>query len=358
MIEDANDRQRDIERAANDARGTARQAWASVNPAAVMESWRSLMPRIAGLIAGIQTYAAATADRYVEGALDAQGIDYPNDYRVNPDALAWYASDGRPLTNLLMAPAAKTLHFMEQGMEAPLAMAAGQVSLDLIVATQVADAFRIADSVASVARRAPDYVRVLGPNPCSRCIQLAGQVDYQTPFERHPNCSCGTVPSSQAATMPVESDPTMYFENLAESEQDRIFTKAGAQAIRDGANMDRVVNARRRASGMRSASDYELSRKRRKRRGTEWAELAATEGPAQGRGRLRRRSTLAGENFVTFEDPIRLPGGDLAPRLMPESIYEIARDQEHAIALLQRHGYIDDRPAFLPVGDGTYTRVR
>lgn len=43
------------------------------------------------------------------------------------------------------------------------------------------------------------------------------------------------------------SSPEEYFENLTRAEQDRIFTKAGAEAIRNGASPISVVNARRGA---------------------------------------------------------------------------------------------------------------
>lgn len=39
--------------------------------------------------------------------------------------------------------------------------------------------------------------------------------------------------------------PGDYFESLDRAEQDKIFTKAGAQAIRDRADINQVVNARR-----------------------------------------------------------------------------------------------------------------
>jgi hypothetical protein len=41
------------------------------------------------------------------------------------------------------------------------------------------------------------------------------------------------------------TDPYEYFRSLPEKEQDRIFTAAGARAVREGADLSRVVNARR-----------------------------------------------------------------------------------------------------------------
>lgn len=358
MILSAVRRQQQVKRAVNDARKEARRLWRSVDQAAVLPAWREVLPRMVALIVSMQVLAAQTADTYVGDALAAQDLDLPPDGSVNPYGLAGTASDGWPLASLMLMPAVQTVRLMQQGMPTVRAFASGQASLEMAAGTQVADAFRIADSVAGTARRVTTYVRVLGPRPCSRCIMLAGEISWKTAFRRHPNCACSTLPSTRTKGREYQTDPNLYFESLTEAEQDRVFTKAGAQAIRDGADMNRVVNARRRASGMRSASDYERSRRQRRRRGTEWADLTATEGTVTGRGRLQRRSTLAGDHFVTFEDPLALPGGGLAPRLMPESIYEIARDQEHAIALLRRHGYILETPAYLPGPDGQLTRVR
>lgn len=340
MILSAVRRQQQVKRSVTASRREARRLWRQVDQGAVIPSWRQALPQLTALIASMQVLAAQTADTYTDQALAAQDLDRGAEGRVNPDSLAGYTSDGWPLASLLTVPAFQTVRLMQQGMPTSRAFASGQALLELIAGTQAGDAFRIADSIAGTSRRVKTYVRVLGPRPCSRCIMLAGQTSWSTAFRRHPNCSCSTIPTNRTAGREVETDPNLYFDSLSPAEQDRIFTQAGAQAIRDGADMNRVVNARRKAAGMRSASDYE--RTRRSRRGTEWADLTASEGTVTGRGRLRRRETLAGDRFVTFEDPLSLPGGGVAPRLMPESIYEIAEDQEHAIRLLKRHGYIQE----------------
>jgi hypothetical protein len=46
------------------------------------------------------------------------------------------------------------------------------------------------------------------------------------------------------------ASPTDYFESLSPAEQDRVFTKAGAEAIRAGADPITVVTARRGATGI------------------------------------------------------------------------------------------------------------
>lgn len=59
------------------------------------------------------------------------------------------------------------------------------------------------------------------------------------------NCDCRHIPCTEDVADDLRTDPKAYFDSLSESEQSRIFTKSGAKAIRDGADMGRVVNARR-----------------------------------------------------------------------------------------------------------------
>lgn len=93
----------------------------------------------------------------------------------------------------------------------------------------------------------------------------------------------------------------MYFNSLSAAEQDRLFTKAGAEAIRSGADLARVVNARR---GM-----YE----------------------AGGRSFTREATTRRG----------RLPGQSRGPRLMPAQILrEAGGDRAEALRLFRLHGYL------------------
>lgn len=105
------------------------------------------------------------------------------------------------------------------------------------------------------------------------------------------------------------------------AEQDRVFGKAGAEAIRDGADMAKVVNARR---GMTTASVY----------GREV--LITTEGTTvRGDfGRARRDGPLIQRPGQRVRSTARV-------RLMPEQIYlEAAGDRDEAVRLLRRFGYI------------------
>lgn len=115
-----------------------------------------------------------------------------------------------------------------------------------------------------------------------------------------------------------------YFDTLTEAEQNRIFTNAGAEAIRNGADINQVVNARR---GMRTAQiggrDVLVTLEGTTRRG--WAYRHLT--PANQRSADIR---LAGERYRRTR----------RPRLMPETIQQVAKDREDYLRLLRANGYL------------------
>lgn len=273
----------------------AGRVWAAVNPADLDGTWAQAAPQMLLGLAGAQLTAAQSSDRYVRAVLAQQGADGAPIGKVNPAALAGIASDGRPLDSLLRNPITVVKAGIAGGASTERSMASGVANLDMIVRTQFADAGRAADHVALVAhRQATGYVRMLVGKSCSRCVVLAGRrFQWNAAFNRHPRCDCIGVPAAEDAADDVRTDPRGYFDTLSRAEQDKTFTKAGAEAIRDGADIARVVNARR---GMQTATD---------------GRLYTTE--AAGR----------------------------RPRLMPEQILiEADGSRDEAIRLLRLHGYI------------------
>lgn len=227
--------------------GEAARMWAQVDAAAIAVSWTSLLPRLFTLVTGAQRAAAGRADLYVDDALDAQGLDPGREGRVLAAGLSGVASDGRGLAGLLYQPAVTALVGIRDGASTAQALNSGRFALDMIVRTQVADAGRAADQVAMTARpQVTTYVRMLVGGSCARCAILAGRrYPRDASFNRHPRCDCIGVPSREDTADDVRTDPKRYFASLSRAEQDRLFTKAGAEAIREGADIAQVVNARR-----------------------------------------------------------------------------------------------------------------
>ncbi|GAB2951971.1 hypothetical protein GCM10027280_45450 [Micromonospora polyrhachis] len=167
---------------------TARDAWRRVDPANIAGSWHGELVRLLVTLVGAQQAAAQQADGYLSAVLASQGVAAEPVGLLVSSALTGVASDGRPLDSLLYQPVVTSLTAIGQGAPVGRALAGGYVHLDMIVRTQVADAGRVADQVATVARRqATGYVRMVVGRTCGRCLILAGRwYGWSTGFRRHP----------------------------------------------------------------------------------------------------------------------------------------------------------------------------
>lgn len=260
-------------------------------------SWQSVGPRLLTLVSAAQLGAARAGASYAGDVLDETGVDAPPEGAVQPRSLAGVASDGRLLESLLAESVVRAKSGVAAGMPPREALAGGGRFLDLATHTQVMDAGRVASGVAVAVRpKVGGYIREPSPSSCSRCIVLAGRFyRWNAGFERHLHCHCVHVPveSVNSPTAAERIDPDRYFQGLSAIDQDRLFGAANAQAIRDGADIARVVNATGRKSGVYTAGGRQYTRE------------------------------------------LRQPA-----RPTPEHIYDVAQDRADAIRLLRVHGYV------------------
>lgn len=279
-----------------------RRAWANVDPTDLFGSWDREVSRLLRTFTGLQLVAAAEGARYTEETLRAQRIRTVPDAEFVPESLVGWASDGRPLETLLRVPALVAQDRLTAGLEPPQALEFGRHSAERIARTQIGDTGRVAAGVSIAARPRVGWTRMLVPPSCARCLILAGRFyPWSAGFDRHPNDDCVHVPTAEDRGDDLRTDPDAYFRSLTAEEQDRLLGKAAAQAVRDGADMNQVVNARR---GMTEAG-------------------TTTEG-ITSRGFAGRRLANAGINT----------------RLTPETIYREATSRADALRLLKAHGYI------------------
>lgn len=218
---------------------------------------------------------------YLAAQLQVQGGDGAEAALIVAEAFAGVASDGRPLVLLLQSPLIQALVAMSHGASVAQGLAIGASALDRIIATQVIDAGRVADGVGITATTGiRGYVREAGGACCSRCAILLGRFyRYSSAFQRHPYCQCVNVPVYGTGHVETQ-DPMQYFREG----RIRGMSKADIQAVRDGADLNQVVNAHR---GMGSAA-----------------------------------------------------GRKVSGRLMPEQIYREAANREQAIAMLRANGFL------------------
>lgn len=189
--------------------------------------------------------------------------------------------------------------------------------LDLFVQAEIIAAGADASSVEIVAGAEwTNYVRVLDLPSCDRCVILAGRIYRDNEgFARHPRCDCQHWPVESwaaAEAAGLVTDPMVAFDRG----EVRGLSLADTRAIRDGADIQEVVNAKRgggtRPKGMTNAITPEIFGKTVK---------ATTEGTT-------RRAAW------------RKAHPNLPIRLRPESIYEHAKDRADALRLLKLYGYI------------------
>lgn len=218
---------------------------------------------LASVVASYQLAAIALSLNAMPDILAEQNLIAPPEGRIDPASL---------LTG------AAAIDMFEQ------AKSPGRV--DLLLTTLIQDAGRTAAAV-DIARRPAitGYVRSLNPPSCSRCAILAGRVyRYSTGFKRHPKCDCLMTPTNNAEGLGLITDPT----DLIDKGLVRGLSKGDMQALENGADLNRVVNARRAESGL-----------------------------------------VVGSSVVARSG-----------RLTPQGVLNIASDRAEAIELLGRYGYL------------------
>lgn len=270
------------------------------------EAWRDAVQSIGTRLLTMQVRTATYADAYLNDILSAQGADLTSEGRVNPQAWADLTDGGGSwLQGLVFAPNSVRLPGVEWWTRF-------QFVAKSIVKTGLGDAARGSVQAGMQARPAvKGYVRMLRGVSCARCAVLAGR-HYRSAvaFKRHKRCDCVNIPVAESGE-DWSTDPKTYFHSLSTEDQDRLFTEAGAKAIRLGADIGQVVNAR---EGITVAEAY-------------GQKVAATTVGTTSRG-------LAGQ---------RLAGTGL-PRLLPDEIFlqaeRLGWDRAETLRQLQRFGYV------------------
>ncbi|MEV6555879.1 hypothetical protein AB0M22_09195 [Nocardia sp. NPDC051756] len=307
-------------KAAVDAIDEIAKTWARTPPKDFDAWFARNVDRLVATVTAGQAAAVRGADSYVGDALDEQNIRAPRLATPNPVQLVGVTADGRTIDGLLAQSVIGARARIAEGMPAYRAWQDAGLEVRRVIQNELADAGRAATGIGIVSRLGVGYVRMLTPPSCSRCVVLAGRYyHWSSGFRRHPKCNCRHIPSREDHADDQRTDPKKYFESLTEVEQRRVFTVAGAQAIRDGADINQVVNARRGLTiiGGRAQRTEVYGR-----------QLLTTREGTTRRGAagaaLRRRGRTA----------------RTTPRLMPEAIYEIAENRAQALELLRTYSYI------------------
>lgn len=303
-----------LDRLGAKANRAARKAWRDVDRDHIRDSWALASRELTVSVTAGQVEAAALGASYGASTIAAQGFYTPPDDWVVPQAFAGMSPNGFPAQQALQSPAPRALKQLSQGRSVDDVMREGLVMAGAVAQTMVIEAGRSAAGVDTFVRQGVGYTRMTNPGACDRCLILAGRFYRSNQgFLRHPNCACIHVATSQQAARDegLITDPYELFNSLSEAEQDARFTKAGAQAIRDGADIYQVVNAR---AGMSYAG-------------------VSADGTRRGQRAL---------GVTTSGSTRRAHTGGIEGRLTPDAIYQRGLPREQTLELLRTQGYLLD----------------
>lgn len=256
-------------------------------------SWSRVKPSLEQVVGVGRAAAAASAAQYTPKLLVQTNQSAPAVGSVNTAAFLATAPDGRSMSTLLDEAPIRARVAVGRGATPAVALESAGAWMTGMLLTVMADTQRGIVGADILQRPSlAGYTRMVNPGACSRCVILAGKwFRWNEGFLRHPNCYCIHVPAVNSKAAVAEgyiADPYEYFHSLSEREQERVFGRSEARAIRDGADIYRVENIRLR-------------------------------GLATAKGNLR------------YGTPSRMTVDD---------IYRTAGHRRNAIAMLEREGYI------------------
>jgi hypothetical protein len=264
-------------------------------------SWGLISREVFETVLSGQREAARTGLAYVPRVLAEQDIDAPAAVEVNPERFVGGTDDGRPVETLLHGAVYQAKTAVGEGASTVIALASSREWLQGVVLDVVRDVNRQAVSAGMAARpKVGGWVRMLNPPSCKFCITLAGKYfRWNQGFASHPHCDCRHIPTSETVAGDLTIDPYAYFNQLDETQQNRLFGKNDAQALRDGGDIYRVVNTRSRGL----------------------ADHVAKSTPGRNRGWQSRR--WDSPSLMTIDD-----------------VYRVAKNRDDAIRLMEANGFI------------------
>lgn len=207
-------------------------------------SWSIVRPEMLSIVDLGRSAAVAQAVGYTSAVLQETNQRDAPDGVLNGALFLSTAPDGRDVNSLFDSAMTGAKSAVSRGATAEEALAQSGRWLTMASLTVLADTRREVYAADIVQR--PDlggYVRMLNAPSCSRCIVLAGKwFRWNEGFLRHPRCDCQHIPGAENVVGDERTDPYAAFRSMTEKEQDKAFGRIEARAVRDGADISRVVN--------------------------------------------------------------------------------------------------------------------
>lgn len=313
------------------ALAAVRRLWSRMGPE-FDRSYAAIELPLLAVVYTAQGRVAAGARAYIPQVMAEVGFaSVPEpEFETFPEAWVGTTGDGRSVAGLASFSVVRAKQSMLLGSTPAVALERAGRFLTSAVGGVLSDTARGVEKVEGNARRVSTYVRMLTPPSCGRCAILAGQTSgASVAFERHPRCDCRNVPAPENVAGDLTTDPGAYLESLSDEDLARTLgSKANAEAYREhGADVNQLVNAYRHRGDVRKAQVY-------------GREVKYTIEGTTRRGWAHHR--MAQADYLKVQGERKRGRGRAleAPRLMPESIFEIAKDREDAARLLKLYGWV------------------
>lgn len=329
-----------VPRAASDyARATRREQKAAL--AAVRRQWRRMdrefdlswsrvAPTLVAIIAQAQARTASLADEYVPDVLEetGQARAVAAAAAVNREAFVGVTGSGVSVADTLALAPVRAKQAVADGQTPFQALRSSGLWLTATVGTILSDTGRAVETTAMAVRPVGGYVRMLQPPSCGRCAVLAGRWYRRNEgFQRHPQCDCRHIPTSEGIGGDMTLDLDAYLRSLDDDQLRKVLgSDANVTAWRDyGADPTQIINAYR--GGMRTAQDL------RGNRVTYTTDASTRRSVATYR--MRNASRLDFDAGAVMVD-----GRARLVRRMPETILRTSRTREAALHQLRLYGWI------------------
>ncbi|GAA2237652.1 hypothetical protein GCM10010401_07310 [Rarobacter faecitabidus] len=311
---------------------------------AVNRIWRRMGDDFDASYAAIEPELLSVLDssqrRIVNGSIEAtpeilaatapRALNRSAEWELAPSALIGTAGDGLPTESLAYGSVIHAKTAVKGGATTAEALSSAGKWLSTATGTLLSDTGRSAEKVTALARQNVMFVRMLQPPSCGRCIILAGKkFRNQQAFERHNGCDCRNIPADESIADDLLVNPETYLSTLSERDLIRALgSKANAEAWDLGADTNQLINAYRKSGGVRSAQVYGRTVK------------YTTEGTTR-RGLAYKAMSRAGYAQKELDERAGRYFRTRAPRLMPESIFQIAENRADAKRLLRLYGWVN-----------------
>lgn len=312
------------------AQAAIRQQWRRVGTN-FDAGWMLIRPTVTAILLEAQRRLAQRANEFTPAILEDTGQTraLKASGEINIDAIVGVTGAGYQVADVLSTAPIRAKQGIAEGLAAYQALSKAGEWLERTSGGVLSDTVRTTQSLGSYTHAVAGYVRMVNGGACGRCVLLAGKwFRKNRGFSRHsPTCRCFHIPAGENVAGDWQTDPRAYFDALDPSQQAKLVGGiANAQAVHDGADIGRIINAYRPNAGMRMAQMGSV-------RVVDGMKFSNRESVAVFFGTKRSAGTGRRLREVSVSKP---------QRLMPETIAQLAKDDADRLLLLKRHHWIID----------------